>query len=84
MTRSIHFKRLTFGSLFAIIFTGVGAWLIPLSFISGMAGLFGFDFIESNGVYLHGWKGLISGLIGGPVAAFFMSLITCCFVFPGL
>jgi hypothetical protein len=82
--RSLTVKRLTLGSLFTLLFIGSASWLVPLCLIDGVVGLFGGDMIKTNGVYLHGWQSLISGIIGGPIAAFFLSVFATLFYFPGL
>jgi hypothetical protein len=84
MLHSLSIKRLTLGSLFTLLFIGSASWLVPLCLIGGIVGLFGGDMIKTNGVYLHGWQSLISGIIGGAIAAFFLSIFATLFYFPGL
>jgi len=77
-------RRITFGSLFTLLFVGMGSWIIPLIFISGIIGFFGGDVLKSDKVYVHGWQALLTGVVGGPLASVIFSFFASCFYYPGL
>jgi hypothetical protein len=58
----VHVGRLTFGSLFKILFAPSAFCFLILGGAASVAALMGLDAVTWNGAHVHGVSGLVTGL----------------------
>lgn len=73
---TVTIGRLSFGSLFKICWIGLAGWVIPLSIVSGVRALLGYQPVTHEDKEYFGFIGLIIALGGGlaapPLIALFL------------
>jgi hypothetical protein len=83
-TESVSVERVKAFTLCRLFFLGTASWMFPLSVISGIGTLCGFDSVKVNGEYIHGFKGLSLCILSGVFAPAFFTFIMTLVTWPGL
>lgn len=81
--QSIEITRLTFTSLFKVIFIGLGCFMVPLFILFGVLAAFDMQVLYWNGQPLSGIPALIASPFMGLFSALFFSILMTLWIWIG-